>query len=244
MMLGNLFHRNKNTSMPDIPGVGPVLLSPKKTFPKGIVITVLAAGVLVLAVFSIWAYGRMTDYKNNSDQKAAAAVTAATAEQKITLDAQFAEQSKSPLKTYTSPAEYGSVVITYPKTWSAYVDPDPSGNAVVDGYFYPDYLPSVASDAAITYSLRVQINEDTYQEAVDDYQTSITQGKLTATPFAPTAIEGASAGLRLSGQLTKDKRGAMIIIPLRDKVLKIWTESEAGIADFDNYVIPNLTFSP
>ena len=244
MILGKLFGRNKDISTPGLSGVSSPLLPAKKAFPIKIVTAVLAIIILVLAILAIWAYGRMSDYKNNSDQITAVAVTQATDELRATLEAEFAEQSKSPAKTYTSPAEYGSVVITYPKTWSAYVDMDPSGSAVIDGYFYLDYLPSVESGAAVTYNLRLQINEDTYQEAVDEYQSQITKGELAATPFKPALVENATAGLRLNGQLTKDKRGAMIILPLRDKVLKIWTESEAGIVDFEQYILPNLAFSP
>jgi hypothetical protein len=92
--------------------------------------------------------------------------------------------------------------------------------------------------------LRLQISDGSYQTAVDQYQNQIKQGTLTAVPYTATLVEGASVGVRLTGQLTPTKQGAMVIVPLRDKVLKIWTETEAGIADFDNYVIANLTFSP
>jgi hypothetical protein len=215
--------------------------------PVALIIALSVAVVLIigLAVFGVWTYKQMLDYKNNSDEKAVAAVQQAEAEQKATLEAQFDEQEKSPLKSYTSPAAYGSVNVVYPKTWSAYIsETSTSSGVVVDGFFYPDYLPSVGTSDTTNFSLRLQIFDGSYQAIVDQYQAQIKQGKLTAVPYTATLVEGASIGVKLTGQFTQTKRGAMVIVPLRDKILKIWTETEGGVADFDNYVIANLTFSP
>jgi hypothetical protein len=234
---------NQVSGMPGV--VGPIRSSLPKERHLGLVISLVASVILVvgLGAFGFWAYSQMKDYKNNSDQKSAQAVAQAMADQATTLETQFTEQEKSPLKSYISPAAYGSVTIVYPKTWSAYVNEQTSGSNVVDGYFYQNYLPSVGSSETTNYNLRVQIVGGSYQTAVDQYQAQIKQGKVTAAPYTPNVV-GASTGVRLTGQLTATKKGAMIIVPLRDKVLKIWTETEAGIADLDNYVIANLTFSP
>jgi hypothetical protein len=48
----------------------------------------------------------------------------------------------------------------------------------------------------------------------------------------------------LSGQIAQQQKGTMVILPLRDKTLEVWTESDAYLSDFKNYVLPNLTFSP
>ncbi len=240
---------NKNRDVNQISGLsgssGPIMASLPKEKHVGLLISLVVSVVLAvgLGVFGLWAYSQMKDYKNNSDQKSNQAVEQAKAEQKTTLEAQFAEEEKSPLKSYTSQAAYGSVTIVYPKTWSAYISEKSSGTNVVDGYFYQDYLPSVNPNETTNFNLRVQIIDGSYQSAVDQYQSQIKQGKITAVPYTSN-VTGASIGVRLTGQLSVSKKGAAIIIPLRDKVLKIWTETEAGIADLDNYVIANLTFSP
>src|SRR4051794_28439176 len=74
-----------------------------------------------VAVFGVWAFGSRQDYKDNVDAKIATAVASAKVDEDKVKDAQFAEESKNPLKTYTGPAAYGSVTINYPKTWSGYV---------------------------------------------------------------------------------------------------------------------------
>jgi hypothetical protein len=38
--------------------------------------------------------------------------------------------------------------------------------------------------------------------------------------------------------------GILVLLPMRDKTLKIWTESTAYFTDFNTYILPNLTFSP
>jgi hypothetical protein len=201
--------------------------------------------VVSLTAFGVWAYSQMQDYKNNSDKKVAVAVQQAQDQLKTSLDQQYADQSKSPSKTYTAPAAFGGVVINYPKTWSAYINEQTaSTGTVVDAYFYQDYLPSVSSSSAIAYNLRVQIVDGSYQDIVNRYSSQIKDGKITATPYTPANVPGASTGVRLVGQLTSNKKGAMVIIPLRDKVLELWTETQAGIADFDTYVIAKLSFSP
>lgn len=230
-------------SLPNTP-VAPSLPKSGKPLSLKLALIALVILVIVLALFGFWAFQQMKDYKYNSDQKSAQAVEQATAEQKTTLETQFAEQEKSPLKSYVSPAAYGSVTIVYPKTWSAYVNEASSGSNVVDGYFYQNYLPSVDDNSTTTYNLRLQIVDGSYQTVVDQFQNQIKQGKVTAVPFTAAAVTGASTGVRLTGQLTTTKKGAMIIVPLRDKVLKIWTETEAGVADLDTYVIANLTYSP
>jgi hypothetical protein len=51
-------------------------------------------------------------------------------------------------------------------------------------------------------------------------------------------------GVRLEGFLEKDKEGIMVMFPLRDKTLRIWTESKEFSGDFNNIVIKKLSFSP
>lgn len=241
-------NNQRNKQIPAMPGTPGMLMSPMKSHKSIALVIALSITIVLaigLAVFGVWTYKQMLDYKNNSDEKAITAVQQAEAEQKATLEVQFDEQEKSPLKSYSSPAAYGSVNIVYPKTWSAYVsETSTSSGVAVDGFFYPNYLPSVNTNGTTTFSLRLQISDGSYQATVDQYQAQIKQGKLTAVPYTATLVEGASVGVRLTGQLTQTKRGAMVIVPLRDKILKIWTETDAGIADFDNYIIASLTFSP
>jgi hypothetical protein len=204
---------------------------------------VLVSLLLVLSlVFAIFAYTSMQDYKNNSDKKAAAAVAAAIEKEDAKKAAEFAEASKSPVKTYSGPAAYGSVQVEYPKTWSAYVLEESNGSSNVDGYFNPNYVPNVSGQTS-SFALRVRVVNQAYSAVLQAMQSRIKTGKLTATAYAfpkvPTAI-----GTKLSGEIDANKQGTMILVPLRDNTLEVWTEGTGAVNDFNTYVLPNLSFSP
>lgn len=239
-----MYQQGPNSVTPNGVAMGTVPVQmPKDKPPTGLYISLgIAVFLLVVTlVFGIWAFMQMQDYKTNSDKKSAVAVTVANTEQKKQLDAQYAEQEKSPLKTYTSPSQYGSVKIVYPKTWSAYIVELASGSNPVDAYFYPDFVPNVA--AKNNYSLRMQITSASYKTEVDQLNSNVKQGKITVIAYKPEQVKDATVGVRVDGQIANDKKGAMVILPVRDKVLKIWTENDSAMADFNN-VLKNLTYSP
>lgn len=217
---------------------------PKDPKPVGLIVGLIIAVLLFIAaaVFGLWAFTQMQDYKNNSDKKAAVAVATANEAQKKDLEAQFAEQEKSPNKTYTSPAQYGSVALVYPKTWSAYAVESDNSSQPVDVYFYPNFVPNVAGKN--NYYLRMQELSASYESTLKTYQDKAKQGTVTISTFTPALVKNATPGVIISGQLETDKKGTLVILPVRDKTLKIWTESDAAAGDFTNTVLKNLTYSP
>ncbi len=66
-------------------------------------------------------YNDFVDQRDNNQPKIEAAVETATLEQKNELEAEFTEREKEPFKTITSPSEFGSIRLTFPKTWSSYI---------------------------------------------------------------------------------------------------------------------------
>lgn len=210
------------------------------------VIAILSVLVIGLSVFVITTYSTSLDYKNNSDRKAAEAVEAAKDEREKELRAKFDEEYKKPNLTYRGPSSYGSVSFDYPKTWSAYVEE--GGSELVNGYFYPQVVPSTQSNAA--FALRVEIVNTSYSEVVEQYESVLTDGKLKARAFIPPKMDKVGnilPGLRYDGDLGESqtpKNGAMVVIQVRDKTLKLYTESANFLGDFNNIVLPSLTFSP
>jgi hypothetical protein len=205
-------------------------------------ITVALLLLFVLSVaFGFWAFASMQDYKNNSDKKSAAAVKVALADQQKKLEAEFAEREKSPVKTYQGPSSYGSVKIMYPKTWGAYVDESGEGDAQLDAYFNPNFVPGLDTETA--NALRVQVMEEKYNDVLEEYKDQVSTGELKASPYAADQVKSV-VGIRLNGKVSENFRGSIILLPLRDKTLKIWTEKEQNIADLNNIVLKNLTFSP
>ena len=203
-----------------------------------ILLTLLFIGA---AVFAVWAYGGRQDYKNNVATKITQAVEANKKVVQAADAEQYAEAAKQPLKTYTAPEQYGSVAVSYPKTWSGYVATASSGN-VIDGYFDPGVVPDVQAPDS-TYALRVRILSQAYSQTLTQFSSYVKQNQLTMTAYSLPKLPQVG-GMYLSGQITQQQKGTMIILPLRDKTLEVWTESDAYLNDFKNYVLPNLTFSP
>jgi uncharacterized protein HemX len=56
------------------------------------------------------------------------------------------------------------------------------------------------------------------------------------------------AGTRFDGAIgqsgSNDINGSMLVIKVRDKTLQISTQTQAGVKDFDNIILPALTFVP
>lgn len=214
-------------------------------------INVLLVPVILLSVlfigaasFAYWAFNGRQDYKNHTDAKIAVAVQENT--QKVqTADAkQYAEAAKSPLTLYQGPDAYGSIKVYYPKTWSSYVDTT-STNAPVDAYFHLGYVPSTESGQ--TYNLRVQVNSQPYSTVLQQYSGLQSSNEITATPYS-LPKEPNIVGTEMTGQVNLQNPqitdGTMILLPLRSNTLMIWTESSDYLSDFNQYILPNLSFSP
>ena len=208
-----------------------------------ILVTVLLALLLVAALaFGFWAFQSRQDYKNNVDQKVALAVTAAQKQQQETDAKKEAEDLKQPLRTYKSPEAFGSIVVMYPNTWSAFVDDSGSSGNPVNGYFYPGAVPGVTNQNT-AFALRIQVLTQSYSDAVANFSSLVQQGKVKAAPYALPKVPSA-VGTRFEGQLSQNKTGSMVVLPLRDKTLEISTEANQFENDFNNNILPNLTFNP
>ncbi|MCW1908756.1 MAG: hypothetical protein KIH63_005450 [Candidatus Saccharibacteria bacterium] len=210
----------------------------------GLIIGTLGLFLIGSIGFGLWAYIGREDFKKNSDAKAAQAVEVAKIQLAQEKDAEFAEREKSPLKTYTSPAAQGSISFTFPKTWSGLVsessqsgDPKP-----LDGYFYPNYLPSVTS-TTIAYALRLELLTQAYDQVLSPFNNQASSGTVRVTAFRPDKVPSV-VGVKIEGTLPNNKQGIMLVLPLRDKTIKLWTESTDFSADFNNSVIPSLSFVP
>lgn len=191
--------------------------------------------------FGLWAYSSRQDYKNNTDQKIATAVDVAEKDTATKKDNEFIEREKQPLKEYKGPGAYGGVQVRYPKTWSAYVDETGKGSSPVDGYFHPNFVPGVSSDS--NFALRLQVVDRAFADEIRTYDAQVKSGKSTAEPYKPVNVPNI-VGLKLEGEIVPRKQGVMILIPLRDKTIKISTESDQYKKDFFDNILPNLSFTP
>jgi type II secretory pathway pseudopilin PulG len=193
-------------------------------------------------IFGLWAFNSRQDYKNNTDKKINVAVAAAKAQTQAADAKTFAQESENPLKTYTGPEAFGTLIVKYPKTWSAYVSEDDSGSTPIDAYFQPDYVPNITG-TSISIALRVQVLQQAYSDVVSQYTNNSQQGSVTITPYSLPKVPGVT-GVRIDGQIFPNVQGSLIVLPLRNETLQIWTESQQYEADFNNTILPNFSFSP
>lgn len=214
-------------------------LPTKKHFP---LLTVVLSSVLALSlIFGLWAFASMMDYKGNSDKKSSEAVEKALAIQKSTLEANFEQEAKSPYTVYKTGLEFGSLTFSYPKSWSMYVESSSSNsNSTLDGYAHPGYVPSVSGDTA--FALRFQITSRQYSDELKAFDGQIKNSKVTVAPFRPDKVQSV-LGSKITGNIESTKNGVLYILPLRDKTIKIWTESTSYSGDLDT-LITSLSYIP
>jgi len=205
---------------------------------------ILTAVLLVGALgFGMSMFSSRQDYKNNTDTKISAAVEDAEKKLSEKKEVEFAEKEKNPLRTYTGPTAYGSLTINYPKTWAAYIDESgkSSSSSPVDGYLNPAFVPGLQTNSNV--ALRFQVINSTYATNARSLEALVKSGKIRTTPFVAAKVPSA-IGVRGEGEIMTGKTGALVLLPLRDKTLKIWTEASQFVPDFNDIILPTLTFVP
>lgn len=199
---------------------------------------IMAAVFLLIAIgFGVWSFAGREDYKKNSDQKSDAAVAVAVQRTKSDKDNEFVQKEKEPLKSYAGPAQYGSINLRYPKTWSVYADEQPEKLSLL---MQPDV---VSSNASTPYSLKIEVMETAYAQVITQLDNDIKQGKLRASAFSLAKVPDV-LGLRVDGQITQKKTGSAIYLPLRDSTIIISAEAPDKVQDLNNIILPNLQFTP
>lgn len=209
----------------------------------GTVITFVLMGLLVVggAAFGFWAFSERDKYKNDTDKLIAEAVEVAKEEQKAADTADFTEKEKLPYEVYKGPGEFGGINIQYPKTWELYVDINTRNTTnPVKGYAHPVFVPGVQSDTA--FALRFEIVGSDYAELIKRSESNVKSGATTVKPFRAPKVPSV-LGARLNGKLPNNEEGSMVLLPVRDKTLQIWTESQAYVKDFEE-IIKQISFSP
>lgn len=210
---------------------------------QGSLVIPLAISVVLLICafgFGIWAFAGRQEYKNNADQKVAEAVAAAKESLTIEKDAEFAEQYKLPYETYRGPAALGTLTVERPRTWSVYVNENASSSSdPLDGYMHPSYVPAGKS---VNIALRFQVTNDSYEDELKSFESSLRNGKVSVAAYRLPKVASV-LGSRITGEVVSGKQGDMIMLPLRDKTLFIWTEGGEFRSDFAK-ILETLTFVP
>jgi len=216
----------------------------KDGFISGLAVAVLVLSlVAVLAiVFGAWAYNGREKYKNNTDQLIAVAVANEKNKEAAILQKQFNIEQQNPYVTYTGPQEYGTIQISYPKTWSGYVDTSGADGNPIDGYFNPGVVPAIGSNSSL-FALRLQVNANVYSTNLATYTSEQQSNNLTIVPYTLKRVPSV-VGVMITGQILPNAKGVLVMFPLRTTTLEIWTESMQYANQFTSQILPSVTFSP
>lgn len=210
----------------------------------GLMISFVLAVLMLLGAigFGAWAFMSRQDYKDNVDAKISTAVDVAKKEEAKKKDAEFVEAEKKPLSIYNGPETYGSMALHYPKTWSGYVNESGQGSGtLLDGFFYPGIVPAT-NVKGNSFALRIQVVGESYDSAVKEYAKERDDAPSVSAYSLPKLPD--VVGVRVTGKLTSQVDGDMVILPLRSQTLKIWTEGSEFTDDFETHILSNFTFSP
>lgn len=193
-----------------------------------IIIATLALLVIGVGGLAVWAYINYADQKDNVDAKISKAVAVAEKQQGDKLAKEFEEAEKKPNRTFSGPADYGSLSFDYSKTWSVYVESDGSTGGDFKAYLNPIVVPPTKSTQE-RFALQVTITDQKYEDVIKKYQSLVKKGDLTSSVTKANGVDGT----RLDGAFTKDIRGAAVIYKIRDKTATIQTDADTFKPDFE-----------
>src|SRR5690606_5175761 len=99
--------------------------------------------------------------------------------------------------------------------------------------FHPNV---VNSDEKTAYALKITVENSRYEDVVEDYDKLVEDGVARATVYKLPKVKNVT-GVRVSGAIEDNKQGSVVIMPLRGKTIKIATESQDFVNDFNKYVL-------
>jgi hypothetical protein len=209
----------------------------------GIISILLGVLLITTVVICLVVYNNEQKYKNHSNVLVAAAVNTAK-QQQISIDTNnFNQAAKLPLVTYVGPEASGTVTLQYPKTWSAYIVQGTSSQNPVNGFFQPGFVPDT-SNVGNFFALRLQVNSTAYDQVLNQFTGLTQQGLVSVAPYSLPKVPSV-VGVIIKGQIESTvKNGIMIVLPLRNTTLQVWTEGTQFQSDFTTSILPNLSFSP
>jgi hypothetical protein len=205
----------------------------------GVVMTV--AFIAALA-FGVWAFIGMQENKSDLEDKISAASSVAVKKAEEQKEIEFTEREKSPFKNYVGSQVIGSLTFSYPKSWSVYKEEGGERGTVFDFFAHPEAIPSIQDDASIV-AFRVQLSSDAYASVAGGYTQQTEDNAVTIVAYKPSNVAGAETGIKVTGEIFSGKKGTLIILPLRDKTLQFWTESDQYLNDFDK-ILSSINFVP
>lgn len=219
------------------PGYGyspPPPATPSPHHPARLVAIIATLLLIVFIGLFAWAFSQYRSYKNDVQPKIEAAVDTGVKAKQKELEESFQLEREQLKLTFRTNDRIANVSFKYPRDWSQSLVEKESGNLQIEAIFHP----TVVQEGKV-YALRLQIHQQPYDDILGDYQKKIENGDLKAQPIKNSG----TPGIRLDGKYEKDRDGALIIFPIRDKTLVLMSESTEYLRVY-NEIIKSLEFTP
>jgi hypothetical protein len=202
-----------------------------------ILLMLLGLGTLGFGILTLtFASKASTATKTLEAQKAAAAAKAKD-EQKKADNIEFTKASESPFRGYTAPQPFGGFVINFPKTWSSWVDEEPSGTQV-KLVLNPDFIRRTSgTDGKV--AAQVLFVEQTKEKYLNQFANNIKKGVQKQTDMQVSGLPA----YNLTGTFSDRKTVRAVVVPVRDKVLIFSTENAQYEPEF-NEILAQAKINP
>lgn len=183
---------------------------------------------LIAGSLAVWAYMAYSQEKHGVDSKVAVEVAKAKGEQAEVDYKKFSEEAKNPRVEFIGPSEYGRVSFMYPKTWSVYVDQDGENRGDYKAYLHPSSVPSLHNKTS-RFALRLEVINSDFDKVLAQYSNLLKRGDLKSSSVE---FNGNNA-TRIDGAFTKDLRGTVVLMKVRDKTIRFSTDADTFKPDFE-----------
>lgn len=170
------------------------------------------------------------------DAKYTSGVEDGKAEQKKADVAEYNKATVSSTRVYTAPVVHGSFQITYPKAWNLSVDS--SSSLPVDGLIDPGYVNLQSNEHALRFTL-IDSPYETMKKKLDE----LTKKGVKRTEVTVSGIKGYQYVGKVNDK-SKDAVGTVTIVPLRDKIMSMQTDSNELYSDAYKQMVATAKLIP
>ncbi|HSH31822.1 MAG TPA: hypothetical protein VK963_04125 [Candidatus Saccharimonadales bacterium] len=205
----------------------------------------LTAALIVFLSFGVVLFGALSVISFSASQRATTSLRAATGQsydqgrkdQKAEDQAQAEAEAQSPYRSYIAPAVYGGFEIKFPKNWNAYVVENTSATPL-SLTLHPDFVKQLDGGDNV-YATQIYLSRELYAAALRRYDEPLKKRLLTKRAVTVSGI----SGTWLEGKVDGRHDGVMVIVPVRDKVIKFSTDDKRFLDSF-NQILAQAVITP
>lgn len=211
---------------PNAAPISPVYRTSRINWLELVLFIIISLVAVTFIGLFIWKYLEWDTVKTDVDGQIDAAVAIAVSENTTKLENEFLEREKYPYKTFSGPADYGSLGFEYPKTWNVYIARDAANGGDFEAYLNPGEVQPVSGSTI--NALRVTIRSTAFDSVVRSYDSSVSSGRLRVE----NRPIGSSIANVYTGELPNNIHGIVAIFKLRDKTVILQTDAELFAGEY------------